>query len=146
MMATSQQRAYHHLVGLHGHACWGCGAEYRPGVPNDLLGEIRSEWAWANPGRRGTWGVHCAAFPVYGPPRPHRLQLFVDHVRPLWSLDAVERTELRWWLPFNLQLLCDRCHAGKTRYEAGVRAALRAGRPIPAPPDEQGILFELVAG
>lgn len=51
----------------------------------------------------------------------------VDHVRPLWSLTDQERTELRWWLPFNLQLLCHDCHKAKTKREA----AQRAGRGEP---------------
>lgn len=51
--------------------------------------------------------------------------LEVDHVRPLWSLDEHERGELRWWLPFNLQLLDPACHRAKTRAEAAERAALR---------------------
>ncbi len=49
----------------------------------------------------------------------------LDHVRPLWSLDDEERLELRWWLPFNLQLLGPKCHRAKTAREAGERAALR---------------------
>lgn len=52
-------------------------------------------------------------------------QLEVDHRRPLWSLTEDQRTELRWWLPFNLQLLCEACHRTKTRAEAGDRASLR---------------------
>jgi len=54
--------------------------------------------------------------------------LYVDHVKPLWSLTAEERKELRWWLPGNLQLLCGPCHAVKTRREAGDRAARRRAR------------------
>lgn len=49
----------------------------------------------------------------------------VDHVVPLWNLTVAERLELKWWLPFNLQLLCDRCHAVKTKREAGRRAEIR---------------------
>lgn len=49
----------------------------------------------------------------------------LEHVRPLWSLTDEERTELRWWLPFNLQLLCVPCHRTKSAAEAGQRAALR---------------------
>lgn len=53
----------------------------------------------------------------------------VDHVRPLWSLSAEERLELRWWLPFNLQLIGRACHRAKTRAEAADRAArLRVAR------------------
>lgn len=51
--------------------------------------------------------------------------LEVEHVRPLWSLTDDERGELRWWLPFNLQLLCRTCHRAKTAREAGERAARR---------------------
>lgn len=50
--------------------------------------------------------------------------LEVDHVRPLWSLTDHERTEFRWWLPFNLQLLCTDCHKVKTAREAAERAAI----------------------
>jgi 5-methylcytosine-specific restriction endonuclease McrA len=49
----------------------------------------------------------------------------VDHIKPLWSLTAQERKELKWWLPFNLQVLCRECHAIKTKREAGERAAIR---------------------
>lgn len=51
----------------------------------------------------------------------------VDHVRPLWSLTDEERLELRWWLPFNLQLIGSRCHKAKTAREAALRAAWRQG-------------------
>ena len=80
-IATSGQAAYHHLVELHGPACWGCG---------DTTHELE-----------------------------------VEHVRPLWSLTDTERLELRWWLPYNLQLLCVPCHRAKSRREAGERAMLR---------------------
>lgn len=49
----------------------------------------------------------------------------VEHVVPLWSLDELERGELKWWLPFNLQLLCQPCHRAKSKLEAQVRAQLR---------------------
>lgn len=62
---------------------------------------------------------HCCGDPVS--------YLEVDHWRPLWSLTDEMRTELRWWLPFNLRLLCQSCHRGKTRHEAAVRAAVRRG-------------------
>lgn len=55
-----------------------------------------------------------------------QIALEVDHVRPLWSLDEQERTEIRWWLPANLQLLCTGpagCHTAKTAREATERAA-----------------------
>lgn len=54
----------------------------------------------------------------------------VDHVRPLWSLAPDERSQLRWWLPFNLQLLCRSCHAAKTALEAAERARLRRRVPV----------------
>ena len=60
------------------------------------------------------WG--CAA-------RDRALEL--EHIRPLWSLNDQERLELKWWLPFNLQLLCRECHAAKTAREARERYALQ---------------------
>lgn len=62
---------------------------------------------------------HCCGDPVS--------YLEVDHWRPLWSLTDEMRLELRWWLPFNLRLLCQSCHRSKTRHEAAVRAAVRRG-------------------
>lgn len=55
----------------------------------------------------------------------------VDHVRPLWSLTQEERLELRWWLPFNLQLIGHSCHKAKTAREAHLRAAWRQGERWP---------------
>jgi hypothetical protein len=55
----------------------------------------------------------------------------VDHVRPLWSLGVQERQQLRWWLPFNLQLIGPRCHKAKTAREAALRAAWRKGEQWP---------------
>lgn len=55
----------------------------------------------------------------------HPVRLEVEHVRPLWSLTDQERTELRWWLPYNLQLLCESCHKAKSAREASERAMLR---------------------
>lgn len=51
--------------------------------------------------------------------------LEVEHIRPLWSLNDEERLQLRWWLPFNLQLLCHGCHATKTGQESAMRALWR---------------------
>jgi hypothetical protein len=51
----------------------------------------------------------------------HPLEL--DHIRPLYSLNDEERLQLRWWLPFNLQLLCHWCHAAKSAREARERWA-----------------------
>lgn len=50
--------------------------------------------------------------------------LQVDHVVPLWNLTAAERLELKWWLPWNLQLLCRACHAVKSKREAARRAEI----------------------
>ncbi len=47
--------------------------------------------------------------------------LELEHIRPLWSLTEAERREYRWWLPFNLQLLCTPCHRAKTAREARER-------------------------
>lgn len=58
------------------------------------------------------------------------LALDVDHVRPLWSLSEEERGEPRWWLPFNVQLLCPSCHRAKTAREARWRAMARAGAAL----------------
>lgn len=57
--------------------------------------------------------------------------LELEHVRPLWSLTDDERLELRWWLPFNLQLLCVPCHKAKTAAEAAERASQRAAAASP---------------
>ena len=55
----------------------------------------------------------------------YHTEIQVDHVRPLWSLTAEERTDLKWWGPQNLQILCTPCHAAKTRKEAAERARSR---------------------
>ena len=52
----------------------------------------------------------------------------VDHVRPLWSLSPEDRLELRWWLPFNLQLLCQPCHREKSAWESRLRPAVQQGK------------------
>ncbi|HEV8230193.1 MAG TPA: HNH endonuclease signature motif containing protein [Candidatus Limnocylindria bacterium] len=57
---------------------------------------------------------------------PH-LFLELDHMRALSTLTTEERCELKWWLPFNLQLLCRDCHREKTATEA--RARLAGVRP-----------------
>lgn len=62
--------------------------------------------------------------------RARGVPLDVDHVRPLWSLNAAERHDLKWWELPNLQLLCrgdhgGRCHARKTAREAAQRARAR---------------------
>lgn len=67
-----------------------------------------------------------------GEPAP---ELEVEHVRPLWSLTLAERCDLRWWLPYNLQLLCIPCHRAKSAAEARDRAAIRRGQAPPPPGD-----------
>lgn len=105
-IATSGQVALKHLTDLHGWSCWSCGAAERPAPV--------FEWArWSD--------VPAGLYPLA--PVPVRLE--VEHVRPLWSLTAAERSELRWWLPFNLQLLCSTCHKAKSAEETRERARLR---------------------
>lgn len=94
-IASSNDVAKRHLLQLHGTVCWSCGAEREGHRLSD--GEVVS----------------------------HPVTLELEHVRPLWSLTDEERTELRWWLPFNLQLLCVPCHRAKSRREAAERAAAR---------------------
>lgn len=113
-LATDAQTQLRHLVELHGQVCWGCGArEWYP--PRDYV--VRKQWSMRH---------------FIGPIGPRPVKLEVEHRRPLWSLTPEERRELRWWLPFNLQLLCVSCHRAKTKREAGERAAGRrpAGEPV----------------
>jgi hypothetical protein len=83
-------------------------------------------WLWATMPKVATshllelHGDRCWACDGPGP-------LELEHVRPLWSLTDAERQQLRWWLPYNLQLLCTGCHAAKTASEAAWRAALKRG-------------------
>lgn len=58
--------------------------------------------------------------------QPSALEL--EHIRPLWSLTPTERLELKWWLPFNLQLLCRECHRAKTAAESRERFDLQRAR------------------
>lgn len=105
-LATDSAVALRHLVELHGRRCWECWATEEPGT-----------WPWWETGHTGT-------------PPAQAIVLEVEHVRPLWSLTDLERGELRWWLPFNLQLLCRPCHRRKSAREAGERAQVRrVGRP-----------------
>lgn len=90
-----------HLVDLHGRECWSCGARWQPGP------------------RPPAWHHEC------GPPEPVPVALEVDHVRPLWSLADEERGQPRWWLPYNLQVLCAECHKAKTAAEAAERARIK---------------------
>lgn len=109
-IATTPASAHGQLVAIHGLGCWACGATTRNGERLD---------DWRPEDER-----------TVGPPAPWSIQLEVDHIRPLWSLTDDERAELRWWLPFNLQLLCPACHKAKTRAEAALRAHLRTtGQP-----------------
>lgn len=94
-IASSNDAAKRHLLQLHGTVCWSCGVREEDHDRGD--GDL-------------------IRLPV---------TLELEHVRPLWSLTDEERTELRWWLPFNLQLLCVPCHRAKSRREAAERAAAR---------------------
>ena len=60
--------------------------------------------------------------------RTRTAALEVEHIRPLWSLTPAERLELKWWLPFNLQLLCRDCHRAKTAAESRERFDLARAR------------------
>lgn len=68
------------------------------------------------------------------------LFLELEHIRPLWSLDDRERLELKWWLPFNLQLLCRDCHRAKTAREATERAAPIRRAYFDAKAEQQGLV------
>lgn len=105
-IATTPSNAHGQLVAIHGRGCWACGATTRNGERLDDWRPVEER--------------------LVGPPAPWPVELEVDHIRPLWSLTDGERTELRWWLPFNLQLLCPECHKTKTKAEAALRAHLRA--------------------
>lgn len=96
-----------HLIELHGRECWTCGARWQPG-------------------RAQTWRSEL------GPPLPVPVMLEVDHIRALWSLTDEERSQPRWWLPFNIQLLCPTCHKAKTAGEAAARAAARRNAALEA--------------
>lgn len=95
LWASTPAAAAHHLRELHGDACWSCG-----------ISKVE----------RVGWTGETYSIPP---------TLELEHRRPLWSLEPEERLELRWWLPFNLQLLCEPCHRAKTKAEAAERAALR---------------------
>jgi hypothetical protein len=72
---------------------------------------------------------------------PYRvLPLELEHIKPLWSLSAAERRELKWWLPFNLQLLCHWCHLAKSAREAAERAAPIRRAYFDAKAEDQGLV------
>ncbi len=89
--------------------------------------------------RRGWWHRECAALWNLATRPPVALRdlkaiagsrcwscglegyVELEHIRPLWSLTPDERRELRWWLPFNQQLLCAPCHKAKSAREARER-------------------------
>src|SRR5688500_8527831 len=94
--------------------------------------------------KRGWWHRDCAArWNLAAAPQVQRHELILntgsvcwncgekkcspelEHIRPLWSLRGDETNELKWWLPFNLQLLCRPCHLAKSKREAAERAQLR---------------------
>lgn len=128
LAAGAQTQMRGQLVELHGWACWACGEQaWQPGeryVDRLLRDEQRSSWSRYQLGEY--WKRVERGDVDHGPPAPELL-VEVDHVRPLWALDEHERTDPRWWLPFNLQLLCAPCHRAKTKREAAVRARLRRG-------------------
>lgn len=107
-LATSAAYATRQLIDLHGDRCWSC----------DRTEETVEVERW----------LHDAdSIDLVQVTRP--VTLFLDHVRPLWLLTVDEAAELRWWLPYNLQLLCGPCHGRKTRSEARLRALIRAKNP-----------------
>lgn len=141
-MATRSESALHHLADLHGWRCWACDATWQPGTLDNPLGYVLRSWEWdglapdlhAPRVGRAHAGPYCHR-PLLGPPEPRQVVLEVEHVRPLWSLTEEERTRLRWWLPFNLQLLCEACHRAKSRREAAARAAFRRTGVLVLEPD-----------
>lgn len=121
-LATDRGTQLRQLTDLQGQECWEC--EQRVSYPS-YHQAYRRNYRW---------------YGMQGPPKPVGVRLEVDHVRPLWSLTDPERLELRWWLPFNLQLLCRSCHAAKTKREAGDRAAARRHPSAPSAPVLQLVL------
>jgi hypothetical protein len=92
-VATRQPDALAHLVGLHGHRCWGCGADWevREREPYELFGYVY-EYPRDHAGR----GPHCRIeMPPHGPPSPRPVRLDVDHIRPLWSARRLGIVEIR---------------------------------------------------
>lgn len=117
-----------------GRGCSMCGLYPLPGRRRSWCSdECVRIWWYATDGPlvlRELTDLHGAICWACGAPSE---RLDVDHRRPLWSLTLDQRTELRWWLPFNLQLLCPTCHKDKTRYEAGLRARVRRAAATWAP-------------
>lgn len=72
--------------------------------------------------------------------RGDHLFLELEHIRPLWSLTPEERLEHRWWLPYNLQLLCRPCHRAKTAREARERFDIGRAREFEQLADERGLV------
>lgn len=142
-LATIPRHAFWQLLELLGHRCWRCGDSVQPGVLSryDRLGYVSGPaagqgWSVTGADRSATW---CNR-PEYGPPAPRAVTLELEHIRPLWSLNEAERLELRWWLPYNLQLLCVPCHRAKTRTEAAQRATYRRTGVIPPLVDQPALL------
>jgi hypothetical protein len=57
----------------------------------------------------------------------------LDHIVPLWSVEASVATRGCFWGIVNLQTLCQACHLEKTAREATARAMRRRGEQGPPP-------------
>lgn len=122
MAMANQTRFRMLLTRLYGKRCQECGTEWMPGN----RGYVGIGGAWRPGHFNSQWDREAGRhFVVEGPPPPMPVSLEVDHIRPLWSLNAKERKQTRWWLPFNLQLLCAMCHKAKSKREAAERARLK---------------------
>jgi len=69
-----------------------------------------------------------ARFVAHLPVQPEPFAWQADHVVPLWSVprDVPLNRRACFWGPVNLWVLCQACHARKTRAEAATRAALKS--------------------
>lgn len=125
--------------GRHGEPY--CLAHYR--FATNMQNAMRDWLAWRDQGACASCGRACAIRLVADRTRPDSLwepddrayygyvhlrtvELWhADHIVPLWRVDRSLPwpTVFRYWLPDNVQTLCDRCHKAKTAREAGYRAA-----------------------
>jgi 5-methylcytosine-specific restriction endonuclease McrA len=66
----------------------------------------------------------------YTPVEPMPFEWEADHVVPLWMVpsDVPLNRRACFWGPVNLWALCRKCHAAKTKREAGLRAMLKSGQ------------------